>query len=38
MRLGLMTSVYKVTELVMVYVSMASKTNEVMANVGATSR
>ena len=38
MRLGLMTSVYKVTEVVMVYASMASELNEVMANVGATSR
>ena len=38
MRLGLMTSVYKVTEVVMVYASMASEPNEVMANVGATSR
>ena len=38
MRLGLMTSVYKVTEVVMVYASMASGANKMMANVGATSR
>ena len=38
MRLGLMTSVYKVTEVVMVYASMASEPNEVMANVAATLR
>ena len=33
-----MARVHKVTEVVMVYVSMASKTNEVVAIVGATSR
>ena len=38
MRLGLMTSMYKVTEVVMVYASMVSGPNEVMADVGATSR
>ena len=38
MRLGLMTNVYKVTEVVMVCASMASGPSEVMANVGVTSK
>ena len=37
MRLGLISNVYKVTEVVMVYASMASGANKVMAIVGVTS-